>query len=158
MATPVEKIFSRFLSQIEDESWLEIDEDVLEELMYDYLYKSIVEFNVCKKDLTIDLETNEIVSDLGEDEVLILAFGMVIHYLTPKILREENLQQMVTSSDFSKLSNANMLDKLLKLRVQIRKDYQMYLHKYELKEFEGLTNGLHRVIQKKGREQQCNQL
>ena len=50
-----------------------------------------------------------------------------------KILREENLQQMVTSSDFSKLSNANMLDKLIKLRVQVRKDYQMYLHKYELK-------------------------
>ena len=139
MATPVEKIFSRFLSQIEDESWLEIDEDVLEELMYDYLYRSIVEFNVCKKDLTIDPIANEIASDLDEDEVLILAFGMLIHYLTPKILREENLQQMVTSSDFSKLSNANMLDKLLKLRVQIRKDYQMYLHKYELKRFEGFN-------------------
>ena len=71
--------------------------------------------------------------------MLILAFGMVIHYLTPKFLREENLQQMVTSSDFSKLSNANMLDKLIKLRVQIRKDYQMYLHKYELKRFEGFN-------------------
>ena len=139
MATPVEKIFSRFLSQIEDESWLEIDEDVLEELMYDYLYRSIVEFNVCKKDLTIDPIANEIASDLDEDEVLILAFGMLIHYLTPKILREENLQQMVTSSDFSKLSNANMLDKLLKLRTQIRKEYQMYLHKYELKRFEGFN-------------------
>ena len=139
MATPVEKIFSRFLSQIEDESWLEIDDDILEELMYDYLTKSIVEFNVCKKDLTLSLETNEIVSDLDENEILILAFGMVIHYLTPKILREENLQQMVTSSDFSKLSNANMLDKLIKLRVQIRKDYQMYLHKYELKRFEGFN-------------------
>ena len=139
MATPVEKIFSRFLSQIEDESWLEIDEDILEELMYDYLSKSIIEFNVCKKDLALDLENGEIISDLDENEILILAFGMVIHYLTPKILREENLQQMVTSSDFSKLSNANMLDKLLKLRVQIRKDYQMYLHKYELKEFEGFN-------------------
>ena len=139
MATPVEKIFSRFLSQIEDESWLEIDEYILEELMYDYLYKSIVEFNVCEKDLTVDPIANEIVSDLEEDEVLILAFGMVIHYLTPKILREENLQQMVTSSDFSKLSNANMLDKLLKLRTQIRKEYQMYLHKYELKRFEGFN-------------------
>ena len=30
MATPVDKIFSRFLSQIEDESWLEIDEEILE--------------------------------------------------------------------------------------------------------------------------------
>ena len=139
MATPVDKIFSRFLSQIEDESWLEIDEEILEELMYDYLAKSIVEFNVCKKDLTIDKENDEIVSNLEEDEMLILAFGMVIHYLTPKILREENLQQMVTSSDFSKLSNANMLDKLLKLRTQIRSDYQMYLHKYELKEFEGFN-------------------
>lgn len=139
MATPVEKVFSRFLSQIEDESWLEIDEEVLIELMYDYLTKSIVEFNVCKKDLTIDYETDEIVSDLDDDEILILAFGMVIHYLVPKILREENLQQMVTSSDFSKLSNANMLDKLLKLRVQVRNDYQMYLHKYELKGFEGLN-------------------
>jgi len=139
MATHVDEIFSRFLSQIEDESLLEIDEEILEELMYDYLCKSIVDFNVCTKDLRINPQTNEIVSDLGEDEVQILAFGMVIHYLTPKILREENLQQMVTSSDFSKLSNANMLDKLLKLRVQIRKDYQMYLHKYELKEFEGFN-------------------
>ena len=139
MATPVEKIFTRFLSQIEDESWLEIDEEVIVELMYDYLTKSIVEFNVCKKDLTVDYEADEIVSDLEEDEMLILAFGMVIHYLTPKILREENLQQMVTSSDFSKLSNANMLDKLIKLRVQVRNDYQMYLHKYELKDFEGFN-------------------
>ena len=139
MATHVDEIFGRFLSQIEDESLLEIDEEILEELMYDYLCKSIVDFNVCTKDLRINPQTNEIVSDLGEDEAQILAFGMVIHYLTPKILREENLQQMVTSSDFSKLSNANMLDKLLKLRVQIRKDYQMYLHKYELKEFEGFN-------------------
>lgn len=139
MATPVEIIFSNFLSQIEDESWLEIDEEVLEELMYDYLNKSIVEFNVCEKDLTLDFQSDAIVSDLDDDEVLILSFGMVIHYLTPKILREENLQQMVTSSDFSKLSNANMLDKLIKLRVQIRKDYQMYLHKYELKNFKGFN-------------------
>ena len=139
MATHVDEIFSRFLSQIEDESLLEIDEEILEELMYDYLCKSIVDFNVCTKDLRINPLTNEIVSDLEEDEAQILAFGMVMHYLTPKILREENLQQMVTSSDFSKLSNANMLDKLLKLRVQIRKDYQMYLHKYELKEFEGFN-------------------
>ena len=139
MATPVEKIFSSFLSQIEDESWLEVDEEVLIELMYDYLIKSIVEFNVCEKDLTLDFENNEIVSDLDEDEILILAFGMIIHYLAPKILREENLQQMVTSSDFSKLSNANMLDKLIKLRVQVRNDYQMYLHKYELKRFEGFN-------------------
>jgi hypothetical protein len=139
MATHVDEIFSRFLSQIEDESLLEIDEEILEELMYDYLCKSIVDFNVCTKDLRINPQTNEIVSDLGEDEAQILAFGMVIHYLTPKILREENLQQMVTSSDFSKLSNANMLDKLLKLRTQIRKDYQMYLHKYELKQFEGFN-------------------
>ena len=124
MATHVDEIFSRFLSQIEDESLLEIDEEILEELMYDYLCKSIVDFNVCTKDLRINPLTNEIVSDLEEDEAQILAFGMVMHYLTPKILREENLQQMVTSSDFSKLSNANMLDKLLKLRVQIRKDYQ----------------------------------
>ena len=139
MATHVDEIFSRFLSQIEDESLLEIDEEILEELMYDYLCKSIVDFNVCTKDLRINPNTDEIVSDLDEDEAQILAFGMVMHYLTPKILREENLQQMVTSSDFSKLSNANMLDKLLKLRIQIRSDYQMYLHKYELKRFEGFN-------------------
>ena len=139
MATPVEEVFNRFLTQIEDESWLELDEEVLEELMLDYLCKSIVEFNVCVKSLDIDFNTNEFIADLEEEEAQILAYGMVMHYLTPKILREENLQQMVTSSDFSKLSNANMLDKLLKLRTQIRKEYQMYLHKYELKRFEGFN-------------------
>ena len=75
MATPVDTIFSRFLSQIEDETWLEIDEEVLEELMFDYLKKSIVEFNVCKKDLTINLWKGEIESDLEEDEILIFCIS-----------------------------------------------------------------------------------
>ena len=40
---------------------------------------------------------------------------MVIHYLQPKIKREENLRQFVSDKDFSKLSNANMLMRLMNL-------------------------------------------
>ena len=62
---------------------------------------------------------------------------MVIHYLQPKIKREENLRQFVSDKDFSKLSNANMLAKLMVLEKDARKQLETYQNKYKFKDCVG---------------------
>lgn len=134
MGTPVEEIYRKFLGMIEDEEWLLVDEDVIEDLMLNYLENATVEFHQCKKDLTIDFNNMCFVEELNMNEILILAWGMVIHYLQPKIKREENLRQFVSDKDFSKLSNANMLMRLMGLEDKARKQLEVYQNKYRFKE------------------------
>ena len=137
MGTPVQDVYMKFLGMIEDEEWLLVDEEVIEDLMLNYLENATVEFHQCKKDLTIDYETMCFVEELGLNEILILAWGMLIHYLQPKIKREENLRQFVSDKDFNKLSNANMLNRLMTLEKDTRKQLEIYQNKYKFKECMG---------------------
>ena len=137
MGTSVEEIYRKFLGMIEDEEWLLVDDEVIEDLMLNYLENATVEFHQCKKDLTIDYNNMCFVEELSMNEAMILAWGMVIHYLQPKIKREENLRQFVSDKDFNKLSNANMLMRLMNLEEKARKQLDTYQSRYRFKEFTG---------------------
>ena len=140
MATQLEEVYRPFLNSIEDEDWLLIeDNEVIEDLLLDYLEKATVDFDICRKDLNIDYNTLSFFEQLDRDEIVILSKGMILHYLDPKIFVQDNLKQAVTSKDFNKLSNANMLDKLIKLRESTRNELDRYITKYDYKMFEGLN-------------------
>lgn len=140
MATDLEVVYRPFLNSIEDEEWLLIgDDEVIADLLLDYLEKATVDFNTCRKSLDIDYVKLCFLEDLNIDEIVILSKAMIIHYLDPKIYREQNLQQAVTSKDFSKLSNANMLDKMIKLREFTRSELDRYKNKYDFKNFKGFV-------------------
>ena len=137
MGTPIQDVYRKFLGMIEDEEWLLVEDEVIEDLMLNYLENATVEFNQCKKDLSIDYDTMTFEETLSMNEIMILAWGMVIHYLQPKIKREENLRQFVSDKDFNKLSNANMLMRLMNLEDKARKQLETYQGKYRFKEFTG---------------------
>lgn len=137
MGTPVQEIYRKFLGMIEDEEWLLVDDGVIEDLMLNYLENATVEFHQCKKELIIDYDSMCFTEELEMNEVLILAWGMVIHYLQPKIKREENLRQFVSDKDFNKLSNANMLAKLIDLEKRARNQLDIYQNRYRFKECMG---------------------
>ena len=105
--------------------------------MLNYLENATVEFHQCKKDLTIDYNSMCFIEELSMNEIMVLAWGMVIHYLQPKIKREENLRQFVSDKDFNKLSNANMLMRLMNLEEKARKQLDTYQSRYRFKEFTG---------------------
>ena len=137
MGTPIQEIYRKFLGMIEDEEWLLVDDDIIEDLMLNYLENATVEFHQCKKDLTIDYNSMCFIEELSMNEIMVLAWGMVIHYLQPKIKREENLRQFVSDKDFNKLSNANMLMRLMNLEEKARKQLDTYQSRYRFKEFTG---------------------
>ena len=137
MGTHIQEIYRKFLGMIEDEEWLLVDDDIIEDLMLNYLENATVEFHQCKKDLTIDYNSMCFIEELSMNEIMVLAWGMVIHYLQPKIKREENLRQFVSDKDFNKLSNANMLMRLMNLEEKARKQLDTYQSRYRFKEFTG---------------------
>lgn len=137
MGTPIRDVYRKFLGMIEDEEWLLVEDEVIEDLMLNYLENATVEFSQCKKDLSIDYDAMTFHEVLSMNEIMILAWGMVIHYLQPKIKREENLRQFVSDKDFNKLSNANMLMRLMNLEDKARKQLETYQGKYRFKECTG---------------------
>jgi hypothetical protein len=140
MATRLEEVYRHFLNSIEDVEWLVIEDDeVIEDLLLSYLEKATVDFYKCRKDLNINYIDKSFYEKLTLREIVILSMAMKLHYLDPKIIREENLKQAVTSKDFSKLSNANMLDKLTKLKESTKKELKGYMTEYDYSGFKGFV-------------------
>lgn len=77
--------------------------------------------------------------DLDLDEIHILAYGMLMSWISPKIRREENLRQMMNDRDFSQLSIANMLGKLIDLSKHTKSELFRYKQRYAYKNFKGFN-------------------
>lgn len=138
MATEVNMVYKQFLAMINDKEWLLVDEEVIEDLMFTYLQSRISEFYICRKSLELK-DDKSFVEDLSPLEIKILSKGMLLEYLNPKIIREENLRQAISTKDYNNLSNANMLAKLLELKRSVKEDYEELLNKYDYSDFEGLN-------------------
>lgn len=132
MSTPVQDIYKIFLSQIGKDIIVELDQEVVEDLMLTYLLGASVEFDRCKKDLTI--EGDSIKGDLDLDEKFILADGMILYWLQPKKLTQELIKNRITDGDYVIKSPANLLDKLMKLEEQTKTKLRKRLVKYSWKD------------------------
>ena len=137
MATSLDTIYGKFLSQIDDIELGLIDDDDLEYFLVGLLENAIVEFKECKKDLTINIEEGCIEADLTMEEIYILSLSMKLFWLSPKINREENLRQIMQDRDFKQLSNANMLKALLQLQDVTRRELQKFKQRYAFNDFKG---------------------
>lgn len=143
MSTPLKKIYNIFLTHIDDDLLSMLKREVADDMLLVYLQGATVDFDVCKKDLTIIEPSEEngfegyIISDLDLDEVFLLAKAMLLYWLNPKILREDNLKTMLTDHDYNQKSPANMLDKLLKLKEVTEKDFKKRKTKYTHKGSKG---------------------
>ncbi|WP_133145424.1 hypothetical protein, partial [Clostridioides difficile] len=72
MATPVKDIYKQFLSLINDEEMLLLEEEIIEEMMYSYLQKATFDFYECRKDLSIiGQEESCITIPIGQSEFII---------------------------------------------------------------------------------------
>lgn len=135
--TPVENIFKVFLGQIGKDIIAELPEDIAYDLMLDYLKGSTVMFNTCVKDLSISFDEEEgthiVNSNLDLDEIYILADGMIVYWLKPKIYTLEIIKMGMTDGDFSKKSTAPLLSRLMELKKMAEKDMRRQKVKYSYK-------------------------
>lgn len=132
MATPVTDIYNMFLSQIGKDIMLELPDEIVEDLLYNYLLGATIEFSYyCNKDLSI--KDGNIADDLDSNEKLILSKGMILYWLQPKINTQEVIKNRITDGDYVIKSPANLLDKLLKLKISSESDMRKMIIKYSYK-------------------------
>ncbi len=81
----------------------------------------------------------EFVADLTGEEIWILACGMLIGWLEPKIKEEKLMKETIGSKDIKKTSHANQLDKLMRLEELTRARLKRYINSYTFNKFEGLS-------------------
>lgn len=151
--TSTDIIKDMFLSLIDDPDLAKISLEDVEHLMMNWIRLSTMEFHNCRKDLTIveknitiendDGTTTETVeyfinSDLDNDEIGILSYATLLAWLEPKIRCWDTIKQQTGTSDFSKLSNANILLRLNDLQENTEKKLRRLKSRYQSKDMVGL--------------------
>lgn len=129
-----------FLSLIDDPDLAKISIEDAEHLMMNWIRLAIMEFHNCRKDLSIINQDGEffIISDLSNEEIGILSYATLLAWAEPKIRCWDTIKQHTGTSDFSKLSNANILLRLNDLQERTEKKLRRLKAQYQSKDMKGL--------------------
>ncbi len=140
MATPFQDIYDKFLSLIEDYELALFNDFDLAYLLSNYLSRAVsLDFKQCTKDLTnFDKEAEIFNIELTGEEQWIIANGMVLSWLEPKIKRERLLRDAISDRDYKESSHANQLKELLNLEYTTRDKLRGYIISYTHNDFDGL--------------------
>ena len=134
MPTSFDEIYKRFLAKIADYEMLEYGEVTLEEYLLDLLTASIDDFSeLCKQDIsTVDLSLSMFYVTLTQREKDILALGMVVHWIRPKVYNSDMLRNVLNTKDYSVYSPANLLEKMTDLlgKTETELDQKMKMYSY----------------------------
>lgn len=117
------KIYSRFYSRVKAYDLVELPDDEITELLYEWLHSSISNPYVRRlfKTLSLDDEIQTLTYEMKtqtEEEAdkefvtEILSIGLVIQWLEPKINNIVNIAQVFSSSSAKFYSQANHLEEL----------------------------------------------
>lgn len=117
MSTNYDLIYDRFLSKITDYELAVLVSEEVSDNIEKFLKSAISDFKYCVIERLLRDDLNKtFINTLSDLEQEILAKFMLVHWVTPHILRLENIRQSLGSKDFSVFSGANFLDKLLSLK------------------------------------------
>lgn len=119
MATPYDKIYSRFFQKVTDFNLAEIDDASLDEMLQGWLNSAVIRVRKCQHDLSKrDDEIQEFEENLSDLEVELLACGMVDSWLAPQLASTELTLQFIGGKEEKYYSQSAHLKELCTLREQ----------------------------------------
>ena len=122
MGTYFKPIYDSFLSKITDDMYMELTKEETEGMLQELLLSAIPHFEFPRVGMEFtqdDLGEYYFISDFTFEEVNILATYMVVEWIGQQLASVENTRMKYSGSDFKFTSQANHMQKLLK----IKKDY-----------------------------------
>lgn len=123
-------VIDMFLNLISEAKYLEYD---LSELKLELGIKArmvIARTSVLKK-VQFDRNTQELTRELNDMEALILAHGMIIYWLSPKIYNYELLETQIASKDVTVFSNSGLLAEMRALKNNSEAEYHSLVADYD---------------------------
>lgn len=133
-STSYDDIFDLFLNKINDyyiKNQIEINITFANEILLGYLKSAIPKFTYSTKELSKRDDTLfQFNIELNDFEKEILSILMVVEYLSPKMLREEFLQDRLGSKDYNSHSPANQLKQLQELKKNVTSEANLLMIEY----------------------------
>lgn len=135
MATTYKELYESVYSKIKDYDFAQMLEEDADEILHDYIRPAIVTFECCDQDL---LDRNEELAqfniDLTDVNFEILSNFMVIIYLDSTFIRNSlMLQAHMSTSDFHKYDNSNVLGKVIEVRDMYKRENKQLMINYSLR-------------------------
>ena len=130
--TPYKYLIDGVISKLKSFEYINMTEDQMDEIIFDYIKPAIVKFRACKQNLRDRddvLQTFNI--ELTDDESEILILFMLVEYLSATYINVPTLlKQSLSSKDFNVFSGANHLDKLILLRDTYMREAKQLVSSY----------------------------
>lgn len=137
MSIPYDIFTSAFLSKITEFEIVNLLEWEREEIVDDYMKRAISTFKkICKYDLVTTANDENRVFDVeikadDIDEILdIISEGMVVQWLKPYVYKQELLESVLNTKDFTTYSPAELLLRVGNAYKQAQKDYTQMIREY----------------------------
>lgn len=125
-----------FLSKITEYEFIQLDECTSQITIDGFMKRSISAFKkICKYDLSLyddDARKFDVdVLDEDIDELVdIVSEGMVVQWMKPYVYRQENLENVLNTKDFTTYSPAELLMRIGNAYVKVQKDYTQMVRDY----------------------------
>ena len=124
--TAFSEVYQRFLSQITEYDFIELELEELEEELEVKLELALSKAHQIKE-VELDKTTQTFTRPLTSLEITILSQGLLVEWLSTKVFNVQNMRNHMSSKDFTIFSNANHLKELTSLHNYAIKqlDYQL---------------------------------
>ena len=110
-------IYSSFFSKITDDMYMELTRQETESLTKELFESSLIHFEFPRQDIyDYDLMLEEYNIDLTKEEINIIATYMIVEWLGQQLASVDNTRMKYSGSDFKFTSQANHMDKLIKMK------------------------------------------
>lgn len=129
MATPYEKVYTRFLNRTTDFNLADLDDYTLNEMLKGWLCSAIVNVRTNSDLSARDDESETFSNDLSDRDIELLAMGMTMAWLDQYLNSTENVLQFIGGKEEKYYSQANHIAELRALREETRVEMKR-LHSY----------------------------
>lgn len=137
MSVPYDLFVGAFLSKITEFNFMQLKEDDRTIIIDDYMKRAIASFRKnCKYDLltTSDDAIREFTVNIPDDDIDeladIISEGMVVQWLKPYVYKQENLENVLNTKDFTTYSPAELLMRIGNAYCKAQKDYTQMIREY----------------------------
>ncbi len=131
-------IVDMFLNIIREIDYVDYTQEELE-LELSIKLKMVVSKARVIKDLVYDPTLGELSRDISDMEATILAHGLAVEWLSPKVYNWELLETQVSSKDFTIYSNSNRMSEMRNLRNDCKIEFHNLISDYDL---DGFLDGI----------------
>lgn len=125
-----------FLSKITEYTFMQLQEENRTAIVDGFLKRAVPKFaKVCRRNLTeCDDSARVFLADIPADEldeiVDIVSEGMLEQWMKPYVYRQENLENILNSRDFTTYSPAELLLRVGNAHAKVQRDYTNMIREY----------------------------